>query len=97
VVPGNAIAIPAFARPRGTNMLVTESRRPTHRVYAVRKVGDGRSYWAEIGAGWANKDGRGLRLKFTLMPVGEADIVVREIDAADDASGRAADFHQRRE
>jgi hypothetical protein len=31
------------------------------------------------------------------MPVGEADIVVREIDAAGDASGRAADFHQRRE
>jgi hypothetical protein len=67
-------------------MFVTESKRPTHRVYAVRKIGGDKSYWAEIGAAWASKDGKGLRLKLTLMPVGEADIVVREIDAARDTS-----------
>ena len=62
-------------------MIVTGSRRPTHRVYAVRKIGDGRSFWAEIGAAWATGDGKGLRLKLTLLPVGEADIIVREIEA----------------
>jgi len=62
-------------------MIVTESKRPTHRVYAVRKVGGDSSYWAEIGAAWANKDGKGFNLKLNLMPVGDADIVIREIDA----------------
>jgi hypothetical protein len=62
-------------------MIVTESKRPTHRVYAVRKIGGDSSHWAEIGAAWANKDGKGFNLKLNLMPVGDADIVIREIDA----------------
>jgi hypothetical protein len=62
-------------------MIVTESKRPTHRVYAVRKTGGDTSYWAEIGAAWANKDGKGLNVKLNLLPVGEADIVIREIEA----------------
>jgi hypothetical protein len=60
-------------------MIERKTKRPTHRVYAVRKIGAERSYWAEIGAAWANKDGQGFSLKLTLLPVGEADIVVREI------------------
>ena len=67
-------------------MIVQASNRPTHRVYAVRKIGDGKTYWAEIGAAWANpRDGKGFNLKLTLMPVGEADIVTREIEAEADA------------
>jgi hypothetical protein len=63
-------------------MIVTESKRPTHRVYAVRKTGGDTSYWAEIGAAWAtHKDGKGLNVKLNLVPVGDADIVIREIDA----------------
>jgi hypothetical protein len=62
-------------------MIVTDSKRPTHRVYAVRRIGYDKSYWAEIGAGWRSNDGKGLRLKLTLMPVGDADIVVREIES----------------
>jgi hypothetical protein len=62
-------------------MIVTESKRPTHRVYAVRKIGGDSSYWSEIGAAWINKDGKGFNLKLNLMPVGDADIVIREIDA----------------
>jgi hypothetical protein len=66
-------------------MIVTESKRPTHRVYAVRKLGGDTSYWSEIGAAWANhKDGKGFNLKLNLIPVGDADIVVREIDAKAD-------------
>jgi hypothetical protein len=84
---GDAIAIPAIGEPKGMHMFATESKRPTHRVYAVRRVGGDKSYWAEIGAAWANKDGKGFRLKLTLMPVGDADIVVREIGAGKEAAG----------
>jgi len=43
----------------------------------------------EIGAAWANKDGRGFSLRLNLLPVGEADIVVREIQPEADAEGGA--------
>ena len=61
-------------------MTATETKRPTHRVYAVRKAGD-TSYWSEIGVAWPNKDGKGFNLKLNLIPLGDADIVMREIDA----------------
>jgi hypothetical protein len=69
-------------------MIVTETKRPTHRVYAVRKTGGDASYWAEIGAAWANKDGKGFNLKLNLMPVSDADIVIREIDAKTEAGAQ---------
>jgi hypothetical protein len=62
-------------------MTAKTSKQPTHRVYAVRKTGADTSYWAEIGAAWTNQDGKGFSLRLNLMPVGGADIVVREIDA----------------
>jgi hypothetical protein len=62
-------------------MIDTSSKRPTHRVYAVRKTGGDTSHWAEIGAAWGNKDGKGFNLRLNLMPVSEADIVIREIEA----------------
>jgi hypothetical protein len=70
-------------------MIVKKSKHPTHRVYAVRKTGADTSYWAEIGAGWLNQDGKGFSLKFNLLPVGEADIVMREIPAEGEAEGAA--------
>jgi hypothetical protein len=58
---GDAIAIPAIVEPKGTRVFATESKRP------MQRVGDDKSYSAEIGAAWANKDGRGFRLKLTLL------------------------------
>jgi len=86
---GNEIAIPAVSQPKGQTMIVKKTNQPTHRVYAVRKTGQDTSYWAEIGAAWANKDGKGFSLKLNLLPVGEADIVVREIQPEADAEGGA--------
>jgi hypothetical protein len=86
---GNEIAIPAVLLPKGPTMIVTKTNQPTHRVYAVRKTGQNTGYWVEIGAAWANKDGKGFSLKVSLMPVGEADIVVREIQPEADAEGGA--------
>ena len=70
-------------------MIVKKTNQPTHRVYAVRKTGQDTGYWAEIGAAWANKDGKGFSLKLNLLPIGEADIVVREIEPEAEAEGGA--------
>jgi hypothetical protein len=59
-----------------------KTQYPTHRVYAVRKIGQDRKYWAEIGAAWQNRDGS-FNLKLNLLPIGEADLVIREIQDAD--------------
>ncbi|MFZ2067090.1 MAG: hypothetical protein WAV27_14000 [Xanthobacteraceae bacterium] len=61
-------------------MTVTQSKKPTHRIYAVRKTDAENLRWFEIGAAWPNKDGKGYSVKLNLMPVGEADIVIREIE-----------------
>jgi hypothetical protein len=78
------------AQLKGAEMIVTDSKRPTHRVYAVRKIGYDKSYWAEIGAAWTSNDGKGLRLKLTLMPVGDADIIVREIEPGIGVAGSSS-------
>lgn len=55
--------------------------RPTHTIFQV--IGDGeKSRWTKIGAGWTNKDGKGLFLKFDAYPV-IGHISVREITEAD--------------
>jgi hypothetical protein len=68
-------------------MIVKKTKQPTHRVYAVRKTGTDTSYWTEIGAAWAH-DG-GFNLKLNLLPVGDADIVMREIQPETGAEGGA--------
>jgi hypothetical protein len=63
------------------------SKRPTHRIFAVRKITDEKSFWSECGGAWQHADGQGLSLRFTLMPVGDADIVVRAVNAPRLAGG----------
>jgi hypothetical protein len=55
----------------------TTSKRPTHRVYAVKKVGE-KNFWTEIGAAWANQDGKGFSVKLEFLPLNGDDIVIRE-------------------
>jgi hypothetical protein len=52
--------------------------RPTHRIYSVMPVPEGKSIWTEIGAAWANKDGKGFNLQFTARPLEGAGIVLRK-------------------
>jgi hypothetical protein len=56
----------------------TSSKRPTHRVYAVTKGKDEKRFWKEIGAAWANQDGKGFNVKLDYLPLNGAEIVVRE-------------------
>ncbi len=59
-------------------MTTDNNTRPTHRVYAVTKIDGGKSFWTDIGAAWANRDGKGFNLKLNYLPLNGADIVVRE-------------------
>lgn len=56
----------------------TTPNRPTHRVYAVKKTGDDKSHWTEIGAAWAHQDGKGFNVKLDFLPLAGAEIVIRE-------------------
>ncbi|WP_208352743.1 hypothetical protein [Pseudaestuariivita rosea] len=62
----------------------TNTNRPTHIIYQVTGEGE-TSYWHRVGAAWANKDGKGLSLKFDAIPL-HGRIMIREIgDEAKDA------------
>ena len=50
---------------------------PSHRVYAVTKVGR-KSYWNAIGAVWPHADGEGFNLKLDYLPLNGAEIVIRK-------------------
>ena len=53
-----------------------ETNRPTHGVYQV--IGEGKqATWIRIGAGWANKDGKGMNLSMDAVPL-TGRVVVRE-------------------
>ena len=58
-------------------MTTTTPKRPTHRAYAVTKTGE-KSFWREIGAAWPHEDGKGFNLKLDLLPLNDAEIVIRE-------------------
>lgn len=60
----------------------TNSKRlPTHVIYQVIGEND-KGRWIRVGAAWANKDGKGLTLKFDAYPVA-GRTVVREITEQD--------------
>jgi hypothetical protein len=60
-----------------------------HDRHAVKKTGDDKSYWTEIGAAWSNRDGKGFNVKLDFFPLNGAEIVIRE--PRDDRSGVQAD------
>jgi len=70
----------ASKQPKGNTMTnETENKAaPAYRIYSVSKNGDKKAVWQEIGAAWANKDGKGLNLTFTARPLEGAQIVLRE-------------------
>lgn len=66
------------------------SNRPTHRVHAVIKKGsDDKGKWHEIGALWPHKDGKGFSMKLDLVPVGDAELVIRTIEDKQSEGGAA--------
>ena len=43
------------------------SNRPTHRVYAVKKISEDKSHWDEIGGAWSHQDGKGFNVKLDYL------------------------------
>lgn len=64
------------------------SNKPTHRAYAVTKRGE-KSYWNAIGAVWTHKDGKGFSLALDYLPLNDAEIVIREPSADENAPADA--------
>jgi hypothetical protein len=57
-------------------MTKNNDKRPTHAIWQV--IGDNdKARWIRVGAAWANRDGKGLTLKFDAYPV-VGRTVVRE-------------------
>jgi hypothetical protein len=59
---------------------------PAYRIYSVTKE-DNKTVWAEIGAAWKHKDGKGLNLQFKALPLPKGEIVLREPKPKDDKGG----------
>lgn len=58
--------------------------KPTHRLYSV--TGEGKSAnWTEIGAAWANRDGKGYSITCGAMPL-SGRIVMREVQEKKDGA-----------
>jgi hypothetical protein len=62
---------------REDKIMTTTTKRPSHKVYAVTK-GSKRSFWQEIGAAWAHADGEGFNIKLDMLPLNDAEIVIRK-------------------
>jgi hypothetical protein len=69
----------AISIPKGPTMTATETRRPTHRAFAIRKTGGHINDLVEIGVAWPNQDDSGFKLKLNTERFGYATIVMREI------------------
>ncbi|MHA6298744.1 hypothetical protein [Devosia sp. CAU 1758] len=64
---------------------VTEHNRPTHVVWQVIGEEDN-TFWNRIGAGWANKDGKGISIVLDAAPL-HGRIVIREVSEQDSQNG----------
>lgn len=59
-------------------------RQPSHIIWQV--IGEGeKAKWIRVGAAWANKDGKGMNLRFDAYPVA-GRIVVRELTEKPEAA-----------
>jgi hypothetical protein len=78
------------ARPRAQQRRKTMPTNPSHKVYVVEdrdnaEPGDEqRGFWTRIGSAWPHKDGRGLNVVLSALPVGNR-IVLREYTEEDEA------------
>lgn len=76
--------------------------KPSHKAYVVEDRGEGEdndAFWTRIGSAWPHKDGKGLNLVLSALPVG-GRIVLREYtdeDAKEDEvkKSRVASFRKK--
>ncbi len=61
-------------------------RQPTHVVWQVIGETD-KAKWVRVGAGWENKDGKGISLVFDAYPVA-GRTVIREVAESEEANAQ---------
>lgn len=59
-------------------MTQKSNNKPTHTIYHVTGEGD-KTYWSQVGCGWANKDGEGINLAMNYTPLVPGNLVIRKI------------------
>jgi hypothetical protein len=63
--------------------------RPSHRAYVVEDADDNQTeykgFWTRVGSAWPHKDGKGLNIVLSALPV-NGRIVLREYTAEDEAA-----------
>lgn len=53
--------------------------RPTHELFSVCKLRDGKSRWTKIGTAWPHKDGSGFSFVMTASVAPGGSFVMRRI------------------
>lgn len=62
-------------------------QKPTHEIFAVKDVTDGKTVWTKIGAAWPHKDAGGFSLKFDFYPADGQAIQLRVIKTKAEKGG----------
>ena len=57
---------------------MSETKSPTHKALQAVKRGE-RTFWNELGAAWPHKDGKGMTIKLSSLPL-DGEVILREID-----------------
>ncbi|HEV7276531.1 MAG TPA: hypothetical protein VGN80_09615 [Devosiaceae bacterium] len=61
----------------------TNDKRPTHIIWQVSGENDN-AFWTRMGAGWLNRDGKGISLRLDAVPL-HGRLVIREVSEQDEA------------
>ena len=78
---------------------MSDNQKPTHKVFVVEGEGDD-AFWTRIGSAWPHKDGKGLNVVLSALPL-NGRLVLREFGEDDDkhaddkGSVRRVDFKKR--
>lgn len=75
------------------------SGRPSHKVYVVedKEVEEGEdndAFWTRVGSAWPHKDGKGLNVVLSALPIG-GRLVLREYTAKDEEADKQRDAKRR--
>jgi hypothetical protein len=65
-----------FIMTRTSNATSTEPKTPAFQAWHVTSKGDN-SFWTKVGAAWPHRDGKGLSLILSVIPI-NGQIVLRE-------------------
>lgn len=56
----------------------TQGRKPDYVAYQVQETQDGKGIWNRIGAAWRHKDGHGVEINLSSLPV-NGRVTLREM------------------